>query len=328
MNVAEKKTLFLHPGLAKTGSSALQVFFAKNVDALHEQGVIYPKTLGFEAGAAGEISSGNAIGLSKYFNSQLPHDIDPDQAFQDVENVLTSSDRSVLFSSEFMQHCRNEPLENLKNLANNLGYDVRAIIFVRSPVELYYSSYSQLVKKSCMKMDFEEFVRSHPINQFGMCQVFNNILGTGAVNISTYDQYSCGKNISQQTEILTSLGIEDYTGFTFESEKINRRLGAIEVQVLRFLNNLNYSSDIVGDISDELTKTMLDSESGMVLNSDLLELIKTRHSAEAEKFEKIFNIDIDVLSRKPTKNSELKESESHILNNVLSKVIELLKNKK
>ena len=54
-------TLWLHIGPPKTGTSALQVFFARNAKALRRQGLIYPWA---ERAAGGEITTGNAAWLA------------------------------------------------------------------------------------------------------------------------------------------------------------------------------------------------------------------------------------------------------------------------
>ena len=78
------KTLFLHIGLGKTGSSALQSWLSLNVEGLREQGIDYAD-LAPEA-KRGDVSSGNGVAL---FQAVRAGDLD------EAERLL----RSVYFYS-------------------------------------------------------------------------------------------------------------------------------------------------------------------------------------------------------------------------------------
>jgi hypothetical protein len=88
--------LFLHIGLPKTGTSALQVFLASNIEALSRNNIEYPWARAVVASEQ-RITSGNGARVAKTaFTAQEGAEV----ALQQLNRVL-SKGGSVLLSSEF-----------------------------------------------------------------------------------------------------------------------------------------------------------------------------------------------------------------------------------
>src|SRR4051794_33359112 len=97
--------LWLHFGLAKTGSSALQVFFARNTLAFRKQGIIYPW---HSHAVEGKVTSGNGLWLA------VQHAEEPGYALR-LEKLTgyIRNDRNVLLSSEFFETADQPRLERI-----------------------------------------------------------------------------------------------------------------------------------------------------------------------------------------------------------------------
>ncbi len=86
-----KKTLYLHIGMGKTGTTALQVFFSGNRKAMEEQGVAYP-SLGEIEGAHHLLSPHVPRFLKNTWNFQSVDDWAPELATTDADSILLSSE--------------------------------------------------------------------------------------------------------------------------------------------------------------------------------------------------------------------------------------------
>lgn len=105
-------TLWLHVGPPKTGTSALQVFFARNAAALRRQGVLYPWG---EAALDGAVTSGNGAWLAAWeegFPKSLPEG-------RTLIRLLRRG-HNVLLSSEYFVTTDPRVLESLKRQADEV----------------------------------------------------------------------------------------------------------------------------------------------------------------------------------------------------------------
>jgi hypothetical protein len=145
-----RKTLYLHIGHFKTGTTALQVFMKSNPRFLAKNDIAY-------AEARRNLSKHSALAFSLYraagvkdlmhgYNNPLP----PEQMWQDLFDEVRKSPQSrfVVSSEEFMR------LGNFPKAAALLGQiaksaediDIRVIAYLRAPNSHLRSWYNQLVK--------------------------------------------------------------------------------------------------------------------------------------------------------------------------------------
>jgi len=138
------RTLYLHIGQFKTGSSYLQQCFAASADALRRGGIIYPfGNNGLLDGAVeGRATEGNAK-----------------EAFRSLGHLSTHlsglADRgsSVLLSSEsfHVELGRPESIPGLVEVARVNGFGrIRMLLFLREPLALLLSNRLQTLKDPCM----------------------------------------------------------------------------------------------------------------------------------------------------------------------------------
>ncbi len=137
------KTLFLHIGRGKTGTTAIQAFLAQNRDALLDCGVDYllAGDRGLGLGHQDFAKSFIAAPPAYMTPAARPEEIRAETARQICESPVAH----VLISSE------NFPLADidaLKNWIDALPIDlqVRIVFFARSQDELAESEYNQMVK--------------------------------------------------------------------------------------------------------------------------------------------------------------------------------------
>lgn len=222
-----KRTLYLHIGLPKTGTSALQVFFAKNVEALFRKGLRYP---GVKSRVAEEerITSGNGARIAR--QAFLPESDASELTL--LENALSAGGRDVLLSSEFFSSGWDAARHaKLKAFAARFGYGVRIIVYLRDQADIVVTHYFQVMKRDASFVD----VNGDQFGRFAQYYVekhtnyldFEDFL---AMLASTYGQENIRVRSSRRSELvkgdlmadmLDALGIEDDASLDKKVPKIN-----------------------------------------------------------------------------------------------------------
>jgi len=236
------KTLIIHGGLPKTGTSSLQVFFARNRAKLLERDVDYLPIGDFESASAGLISTGNGVLVAR---SLLP-DGNPsslDDPGLHLDNfsraAVASAFGTLLLSSEYFA---NADLLRLKAWADDLrgqGITAKLVYFIRSQDQLISAMYSQFVKRSHCRETADEFAARvyqdrphlrHASFHAGRCAAF----GDSNVECLIYDE-TLLRPKGLFLMFLEAARI-DPAGLNFELDDVNTGLSAAEIAIMRSLN--------------------------------------------------------------------------------------------
>lgn len=189
------KDLIIHSGLPKTGTSALQVFFARNHAAFRQKSVDYFRLGDFAAAANGGISAGNAMSLA---TALLPENhreaaSSPAQHFATLTRAIAASPcQTGLLSSEFFADADPGRMHAwVKNL-KAAGLTVRSVYFIRAQTQLLSSMYVQYVKRSLCRETPEAYVertyRATPyLKHASFYKTHAEIFGAGNVTIRLYE---------------------------------------------------------------------------------------------------------------------------------------------
>lgn len=141
------KTLYLHIGLGKTGTSYLQHVLAKNEKALLQQGVLYARSHTTRQAAKGEISSGNGKLL-------LETTTELEKLLYQHNNKEDIKKYALCFSTEYLAKnmLSAELHHNINYLAQINGFTkIRILLLVRNPIEHAASGYQQVCKRNTHK---------------------------------------------------------------------------------------------------------------------------------------------------------------------------------
>lgn len=141
------KTLHLHIGSYKTGTTSIQRTFHKNRSELKNQDFIYP---------------GNELNHHKiFFATKKPEDEWPrqfrgvdrsilkqsvDQFFSILEKDLETNYHNYIISSEYLFIDDGEAIEQVLQYLDNFFSKVIVYVFVRSPMDYYASAQQQMIK--------------------------------------------------------------------------------------------------------------------------------------------------------------------------------------
>jgi hypothetical protein len=155
------KSLVLHIGIPKTGSSALQVCWAQNRNALLAQSLDYFELGDFTLGLHGKISSGNGAHLARSFLQPQAEAYLPtrDQQLAQLDRRIRESecDTGVL-SSELFVFADDARLAEFASWLAERGISLKFFYFIRDQVQFLTSTYIQQVKRHACTESAEQYI--------------------------------------------------------------------------------------------------------------------------------------------------------------------------
>lgn len=221
------KKLFLHIGMPKTGSSAIQAFLALNYRRLKQAGIHYPKPHTFDQPF--QTSSGNGAMLRPF----IAH-----RSFQKIEKVLDRKCRSGLlniFSSETLfdefRYHQSDFFQAFKK------FDLTLVIYVRRQDNYIQSAFNQGVKNHGI-FSFREIDNIIPDSDFSQA-VFNalNFIDVSKILIRPYEEGQFfGQSIYQ--DFVHLLDIEWDPSFILPDVHVNPSLNIEALKFRMFLNEI------------------------------------------------------------------------------------------
>ncbi|ESR26385.1 tetratricopeptide repeat protein [Lutibaculum baratangense] len=233
------RTLYLHIGHGKTGSSYIQASLAKSRRSLEEAGIWYPSPPDADKAASGGISSGNGRML-------VGNEIPADRAPADCEAILFSSERL------FKHLLDADNRQAVRDWATAAGAgSIEVLLFIRDPIEQLASSYQQAVKRHGTTISLDEFSAKQQMPK----DVRDLLAGLRAMsNVRvTVRNYSRVRG-SLLPVTAAWLGIDRSLLELPPREQVNRSLTAGELALQRVLNGrVGPSSKILSDPLCELT---------------------------------------------------------------------------
>ncbi|MBN1883555.1 MAG: hypothetical protein JW885_15415 [Deltaproteobacteria bacterium] len=231
------KTLYLHIGPPKTGTSALQAFFAENYRVLKRKGVLYPKT--------GRAKTGRAklAGHHYMINSitQYQHErYRPKKTFTEYVIDLKKESRNfqrVLLSSEFMYFdIDSNDLVCLKEIFSRIFI----IAYIRRQTEHMKSNYNEQVKTGHDRiLTIQEYVKHYAkLRWFQTLLNYGDLFGKENIIVHPYEkqQFQGGTIFS---DFLRILGLDFDDTYVLPQEEVNQSLLMDDLEYKRMINMLN-----------------------------------------------------------------------------------------
>lgn len=232
-----RKTLYIHIGANKTGSTALQFFLESNRKALSEQGILYP-TKGVFCSAHYHIS--DKLGYGPKLLQEQPDIID------EIKNEINhSAEPKAIISSEYFILSKDP--SNVRKAFSE--YDVKIILYLRRHDLWFESLYNQAVKTALTPrwdkgiQSFITYQQTHNIQEFdylkiikAWCQVF----GQENIIVRPYEK-SQFKNQSIYDDFLACLGVESRSNYVVPDKNLNT---SIPIAFLDIVDSLNRQQSI------------------------------------------------------------------------------------
>jgi hypothetical protein len=238
------KSLVLHLGIPKTGSSALQVFCAQSRKALLAQSFDYFELGEFELGARGKISSGNGAHLARSFlrptGASYRPDRDQQLAALDRKIAMSTCDTGLL-SCEHFVFADDAALAEFSSWLAARGISLRFFYYIRDQIQFLTSSYIQQVKRHGCTETCEQYVLRvyEKIAHIKYSKLFERLS-----KFASRDQIIC-KNYEDARAsehgiydaFLNTFGL-DTVGPRFADVTVNVSLNLTEIKIMLALNKL------------------------------------------------------------------------------------------
>ncbi len=257
------KTVFLHAGRAKTGTSAIQQFLELNEERLLERGYQYVRT-------GRHFSTHHPLvwclhekackdGAGRYWKHARNYAVlsgSAEEYWQELRREIAVSDHPnfIISSEEFGVVLDLEPVfRQLAELTRDLR--LRVVVYLRRQDEFLQAVYAEAVKGyPSYSGDFWQFVS--PILKVGGADhrkflgIVEECLGPGSVIPRIYEKQQFRGNIF--TDFLASIGLMDHSGFTFPPRAVNLSLTAESLLMVRALNALSLEKPLRSTMVDSL----------------------------------------------------------------------------
>ncbi len=236
------KEVIFHIGLPKTGTSALQVFFAKNAKALQRQSVDYLDISDIGLARAGNISSGNGAHLARslYPPNHPFHVAEPNMHISTFFGALSESKAErIIISSELFADAERGRLGSLLNRLREQNYITSAVFYIRSQVQHLSSSYMQQVKRHGCTVQPDEYIRDSfrkigHLKYFTFFTEMQKFFGNDRVYCRSYDEV-IATNRGIAVDFLATFGI-DSSDLNLEVRDVNTSLSPKELAIMLLIN--------------------------------------------------------------------------------------------
>lgn len=222
-----KKTVYLHVGSPKTGTSALQYFLLQNCERLKQKGFCYPA---HDVDPNG-VSAGNAQLLVQMINEDFS------QAQKWVGQILDTDLPNVILSSEyFYAQIKNAGFAKLKEMLAHAN--TKVIVYLRRQDSMLTSVYQQQIKRHGGTFTMGMYFRNYKNDLYAYKEVrkWAQVFGNENVFVRCYEpvQFLGGTIFS---DFLHVIGLKDVSDFTIPSQRINK---GYNVNALEFKRLCNY----------------------------------------------------------------------------------------
>lgn len=219
---AKRKTVLIHIGMHKTGSTTIQHFLNNNRDLLRGKGILYPDTHG---GAAHHLIASLTYAdksSRKAFPRHARNKYANEESWKNhmrarIQDILSAPQDTVLLSSERFEFSAPEELVSLFP-----DTSMRILVFVRRQDERIESQFNQNLKRRLA--DTTELLRYHEkaaVRDYDRLRHWEDVLGAGNVIVLPFETGAIKDGLERT--FMRAFGLEWDNEYVL-SDPANRRL--------------------------------------------------------------------------------------------------------
>ena len=233
-------TVYLHIGLPKTGTTAIQHFLRDNNTALEKHGICYPD-LGLDYSSVSPYRNGHF--LVPYFKGEdLPT---YESSLNQLEEIGNRFEKIILSDEALWRfgEQRPEAWEKLLDDLKERGLRLHIIVYLRRQDRFLLSYYRQRVKGVHTDLSFydclDELREMYPLDYYAYMNMLSGTIGRESLSVRVYekDQFQ-GNARNLYSDFLSVFDLPLGEEFTTPNETLNETLDDTNLELRRILNTL------------------------------------------------------------------------------------------
>ncbi len=232
------RTIYLHVGMPKTGTSALQMFLGTNREALEKDGFYYPNfTVRFP-----EVGANRNGHFLKYVQFRKDEPADYMQCVKELKEMISAHDKIILSEEALWgKQSKKNWWKSVKKWANELCVDLKIIVYLRRQEDLVESLWNQKIKGFQKQTEsFSEFLHNKsydylPLDYEKALAEMSKYFGEENLIVRSYDfSRFVGGNI--YGDFLDSIGLKLDNKYVTDENPTNISLPVDAVEIKRIIN--------------------------------------------------------------------------------------------
>lgn len=264
-----KRKLYLHIGMPKCGSSALQHYWLKNRYFLSKQGISYEKTKRFNQTLDGRFGcGGNSDNLAKKLSPKFFDDKNFFQYYH--ENFYEFMDEyyqehhEALISEESFADAESSRISMIESLLLKQNYQIHAFAIVRDILPHTLSRYLQKLRAKKTTLSWGDFLVLECDFQLRCLQSWFEGFKHSKVKVIQYE--SCQKNI--ESKVMSDIGLEKVVDIAMPNtiRSNSTKIDAVDVVITRSFFSLNVCSKASRELNDLLVQRKRHKYYGFTVN--------------------------------------------------------------
>lgn len=252
------KTLYLHIGRPKTGSTAIQEFLNINKEPLHKMGYFIPNT-GLYYGSHGpfawllykELADSYDNIYWTYCREWAVESEMPDSLWYDLQREIElDNSENIILTTEELGILDASTKEAQGLLRKHLsGFDVKVIIYIRRQDAFLESVYNQAVKGKELRFEgtFHDYLRyvgpplSDDLDHALICDRWADSFGFRNIDVHPFEKQQFNSNL--YSDFLSAIRIEMTDCFVVPNKEANVSLSREGLEILRYVNKQRLSQE-------------------------------------------------------------------------------------
>lgn len=238
-------TVYLHIGMPKTGTTAIQNFLCNNREVLNHYGACYPK-LGSKYYRTSKVRNAHFLVAAPAGAEQAcSYDAPGEEYLPTLDQIAALGQQfdKIILSDEAVWRIRGQQPEFWENLRRDLadrGLELRVIVYLRRQDHFAESVYRQKVKTAYTDLDFHSYLKRlneiYALDYLPCIEMLEKTLGKDALVIRVYEKEQYHGNLF--ADFLGVMGIPLGGDFDTSNSEYNISLSGPRLELQRILNTL------------------------------------------------------------------------------------------